>query len=230
MIEILILEDDYIWQSKIEVMLHKYPNYKIVGFAENTIKGKQMIEHLNPDIILADIYLGTENTIDVLFNNLRQKPTVFITSSDEKSNFENVFEFPMSNFIMKPFHEFTLIAILNQLKVNYIKKQLPHLIFKTSNAKSTKIFVDNISHIQVEGNYSIFYTCDSRKFARKIALKKTISNLQEYFIQANKNTAVNISKIEKMENYQIKLHKLVKEITIGRRYQKKLLELDLYCG
>jgi two-component system LytT family response regulator len=227
MIEILILEDDYIWQNKIESMINNYSNFKIVGFAENIQKGIQMINHLDPDIILADIHLGTENVLDYLIQTFKQKPIVFITNSLEKENFENVITFPMAHFLMKPFHEFTLITILKQLKNNYLKKQTPVLPFKLSNAKNTKMYIDNISHIEVEGNYSIFYSCDGRKFAKKIALKKTLFGIEKFFIQTNKNTAVNISKIEKIENKHIKLHKLGKEIAIGRRYQKNLLELDL---
>jgi DNA-binding LytR/AlgR family response regulator len=226
MINILILEDDYIWQSKIESMLHNYPKCKIVGFAETIGKGKQMIEHLNPDIILADIYLGLDNVLDFLTDTFKIKPTIFISNSQDKKIFEDVINFPMSQYLIKPFHEFTLMTTINQLNINYLKNNKPFFAYKLLNAKNTKIYIDTISYIEAEGNYCIFYSCDGRKIAKKIALKKILSVTENHFIQINKSTIVNIAQIEKIEVSYIKLKKIDKEITIGRRYLKSVKDLN----
>lgn len=68
--KLLIVDDSEILQERLVALLSDIENLDIVGTAENALEGKQLIDELNPNILLTDIRMPGGGGIE-LIENLR---------------------------------------------------------------------------------------------------------------------------------------------------------------
>ena len=224
MIKILIIEDDYIWQIKLEMMLSGYSQFKITGYAENVTKARQIIELSKPDIIIADLFLGRENVLESMIDIFNIYPTLFLSSHQEEECFRAIVNYPVSAFLVKPFHDFSLLSSLFYLgkHCTQMAEESKFLTFRGFKSGVAKVMFANITKIVAEGNYSIFSSSDGRKYARKISLKTVLKSLDERFLRISKTTVVNLNHISKVD-FPDKIVYLNNETyCVGRSYVKKL--------
>lgn len=225
MIEVLILEDDYIWQIKIEKFLNKNPKYKILRFSESLEDASADLKYLSPDIIIADLFLKDGYVLDGFHKIFSATPTLFITNSQEEAVLSNLDKYKKSTFLIKPISETCLISVLEYLCNEYVTPIPNYILIKSPSKNHIKVYYEDIERIVVEGNYSIFFTVNNRKFAKKMSLRKVLDILDNRFIQINKTTIINLNHLLKIDYTKDILHVKSQDIQIGRIYKKRLVEI-----
>ncbi|MFT4756658.1 MAG: response regulator of citrate/malate metabolism, partial [Vicingaceae bacterium] len=118
-IKVLIIEDDYIWQLKLEQMLSKHEEYEVCGSVLNVEIAAKKIELLKPDLLICDVFMEKENSLRYLDQYLRTIPAVIISSSELNEVYVESILFEKCSFLVKPFHQNTLLSSLFHLSKKY---------------------------------------------------------------------------------------------------------------
>ena len=227
MINLLFIEDDFMWQVKLEQMLSAYDKFNILGFASTIRESKMMMDAIRPDIIIADLLIGRQNILEEYELVFGKIPTLFISSSEDEENFKLIQNISMSTFLVKPFHTLSLLSALELLSENYLKKPEKKIVIKNSNKTVLNISLKKVRLVVAEGNYCVVHTSDGKKFAKKISLKRIVSELDENFIQVNKSTMLNRKFLDKVELGCERVRSGNFELPVGRIFKKSLRYSEL---
>ena len=103
-IHILLIEDNRLLRDGITAMLKKQPDMHVVGTAGNGEIILNMIGELKPDIILLDLGLRNQNSLQVVKLSKQHYPTTKIITMDLVPLQADIFEFVqagVSGFILK---------------------------------------------------------------------------------------------------------------------------------
>jgi formate hydrogenlyase transcriptional activator len=194
-IKILVVEDNTIWQSIIEMVLSSYPQFKIIGLADSVENALEFIDSNKPDIIISDFLLAQDTVLSSTETIFHKFPTLFISSQDNEDCFNLAMSCSDSIFLVKPFHSFSFLS-----SVFYLAKHCNSLV----------------------GNYSICFSSDGKKYARKASLNAILNSLDERFLRISKSTIVNIGFITKVDHVDNIVYINFEAYQVGRSYVKKL--------
>jgi DNA-binding NarL/FixJ family response regulator len=70
--KVFIADDSQVVRERIIEMLSELPEIEIIGQAEDGLQAKNLIEKLNPDVVILDIRMPRRNGIEVL-QNIKKK-------------------------------------------------------------------------------------------------------------------------------------------------------------
>ncbi len=104
-IRTLIVEDDVKIAEIQRVFTEKIPNFNVVGIAHTIAEAEDIIDILEPDLMLLDIFFPDGNGIDLLWKiRAGQKKTdvVLITAAKEVEFFEEGLRGGVFDYILKP--------------------------------------------------------------------------------------------------------------------------------
>ena len=229
MVNVLLIEDDYIWQTKIEAMLSAYPQFRILGSAASVNTANQLLNVSKPDIIISDLFLGRENVLVSMKSVFDNFPTLFLSSHDNEDFFKLIVNYPVSSFLIKPFHSFSLLSSLFQLAKHCTKidEESKYLSFRGPKGAIVKVKFTNIVKFEVEGNYTICFSSDGKRYARKISLNSMLKSVDDRFYRLNKTTVININYISKIDFSEKTVLSNTESISVGRPYLKKLRSVSI---
>lgn len=119
MYRILIVEDELTVRRGI-VMTTPWSEYdcKVIGEAENGAIGLEMIQKLEPDIVITDIKMPEMSGLEMMESYLEFHDTVFIvlTAFDEFDYVQKALKMGAADYILKPFKDEEFIEALNNAK------------------------------------------------------------------------------------------------------------------
>ncbi len=180
---------------------------EVVGVASNIDEGLELVNTIDFDIALLDIFInGKPEGIELANEIGTEKPFIFITSSIEASIFEKAKNTNPQNYLIKPFNPLELsfaieLAIEKAVaKEGAFSQKIPichnDSILIKKNKAFIKIKLKNIYSISVEGQYCNVNT-DEDIFLLHISLTQLIKEFPEaQFIRVNRNLMVNTEKIK----------------------------------
>lgn len=226
MLHILVIEDDPIWQIKLQLMLEEFGyTATIVGSLSQT---QQLLAQRQPSLIFADINLPDGYAIDYFKEHTPNCPIIFITEIADKSFVDKVHSIPFASFFVKPFHSLTLLsAIQSSLTVfqnspqNIATQKV--LTLPIRYAKTTDVPIATICWIAVEGNYTTVKTTQ-KQFVQKLSFSKIKPQLDDHFVQIHKSVIVNKDFISSTNFTKNTVTINEKIFSIGRSFRKGLLE------
>ncbi|WP_428668336.1 LytR/AlgR family response regulator transcription factor [Runella sp.] len=227
----LIIEDDPIWQLKIPMMLEELPNVNL-EIVETCQAAELVLAQSTPDIVLADISLPDGISLELFKKFKPDYPILFLTGFAQDEYLQQALAIPNTTFLVKPFHRLTLLgAIKNVLRTD------PTSSLNSSPAPQREgIWVNgkyrqkillpfkDIIYIEGEGNYVTIHTVD-RHYVLKSSLRKILANLNNHFIQIQKKFILNKNFINRIDISAGKVNVKGNILSIGRAFQKDLLEL-----
>ena len=76
--KVFIADDSAVMRERLIEMLSELPEIEIIGQAQDGIKAKNLIEKLNPDVVILDIRMPRGNGIDVLQNIKKDNPALIV--------------------------------------------------------------------------------------------------------------------------------------------------------
>lgn len=124
MIKIVLLEDNPVDALKIELMLteaNRKHQYKLLGVFTTLPSLIEYQQHNEVDIVLSDIYIGSEPSGIELLQYLQKKqvPVVMMTSSPDNKLYTTAQQLKPVHYLIKPFHSLTLHSTLENVIFDY---------------------------------------------------------------------------------------------------------------
>ncbi|NWQ40496.1 response regulator [Bacillus sp. EB106-08-02-XG196] len=104
-IEVLIVEDDLRIAEIQRRFLEQIEGFQAVGIAASYIEAKTLIDILQPDLLLLDVYFPDMNGIDLLKETklqLKQMDVIMITATKEIHRVQEAISIGVFDYIIKP--------------------------------------------------------------------------------------------------------------------------------
>ncbi len=129
MIRTLVVDDDFMAASVHREFTERVPGFEVVGEATTGADALRMVEQLQPDLVLLDVYLPDLSGIDVL-RRLRaggqaDVDVIAITSAKDVNILREAMHLGVVHYVVKPFTFTTLSERLETYAT--LKAQLDHL-------------------------------------------------------------------------------------------------------
>ncbi|UKN03342.1 LytTR family DNA-binding domain-containing protein [Paracrocinitomix mangrovi] len=211
----LIVDDEQNARELLENLVKTYcPGIKEVYVADNPIKGIELINQIEPDVLFLDINMPELNGFEMLdklggFNG----HLVFTTAYDEYAI--KAFKYHAINYLLKPISPASLeecyTYILDKFKTAPkqeldIKELLSDLVQKKQSQETIAIAdkggmlfltIDEIIYLEGSGNYTTVF-CVDKKYTTAKTLKSFVGSLNEdQFIRIHKSFIVNMKHVER---------------------------------
>jgi two-component system LytT family response regulator len=244
MIKAIIIDDEIVLRDLNKALLNKhFPEIAVVAVCGTVDEGVEMIDELQPELILLDIRLSDGTG----FNILQQiKPynysVIFITAYNEFAI--KAIRFSAIDYILKPVDEQEFCDAVdraissrsnNQLHqqvetfFNYFerKTQQRRLVLKTADTMHLVDVVD-ITYCRSDSNYTTFFFHNREKILVTRVMKEYEDLLAEYgFFRPHHSFLVNlqyVSKLDKTDGGFLVL-KDGTELPISLRRKRKLIQV-----
>ncbi|WP_080055020.1 LytR/AlgR family response regulator transcription factor [Spirosoma aerolatum] len=222
-LKILVIEDDLIWQLKLQMMLEQL-NIGTIMLASSLAEAQNLLSTQLPDLVIADIVMPDGIVLSLLTKNYKQLPVIYQTGYSQEGFLKKALSMPNIGFLMKPFERFALQAtievLLSKVRVN---TSLPSSSISVIGKHKHRIdlSLEGIYWVKAEGNYSIINTVD-QKYVLKRSLRKVCDELTVSFVQIHKSYIVNVNYVERIGEAEVYINR--QSIPIGRKYRKVLFE------
>ncbi len=126
MTNIVIIEDDQSVSKIHAKFLSKIKGVTLVGVANSIDDGRFMVETLNPDLILLDLYFPEDNGLDLLYEIRSKKQDVdviLITAAKDLENLDKALKGGVFDYMIKPVFFERFLESLNDYKAHRSKKE-----------------------------------------------------------------------------------------------------------
>lgn len=223
---ILIIEDDLLWQLKLQMMVEQLLIGAKISIADSQDTAKTYLSKQLPDLIIADIILNESTVFELFTTPFKKIPIVFVTEFPEDELYTRAEALPNATFLAKPFHKLTLKAAISVVSrragVTLLDegRVLP-VLDKYRRHLNLPLF--KVLWIESDGNYSIVNTT-GQKYIIKKSLTTMSSYLDEYFVQVQKSFIVNSKFIHQVDMGTNTIDLYGHDIPIGRRFRKDFLD------
>lgn len=149
--KILIIDNDYGYASDLTEFLQK-KGFK-TWLALSSLKAKEIIQTVTPDIILLEVELSDSNGIDLCME-LRKKPhfknTIIVFQSIQSDNFLQIsaLNAGADDFLVKPLNSHFILSKIH----SYIRRASPQAVYsKSGNHVSDQLQIDPEKYVVYKG-------------------------------------------------------------------------------
>jgi len=128
-VRVLIVEDEPLIAENIAMYLNNH-DFTVVGIAYDYDEAIHSLHDQRPDIVLLDINLeGDKDGIELghYINEKINVPIVFLSSYSDKLTVDRAKQLQPSGYLVKPFHEKTLLTTLEISLVNFAARKYPQV-------------------------------------------------------------------------------------------------------
>lgn len=226
-LDILLIEDELIWQIKIEEQLTSL-GFEHVQICADINSARNYLQYKIPDLVVSDIMFGGKTIFEIFEEeNVKRIPFLFITSSECTEFFQKASECKTWNYIVKPFHSLTLCAAIQTLMAKYtreIPKAPQGIKLRGRNGQKVIVAPEDVVFIKVSGNYSLI-RAKMNQYMLKLSIKKLMEQLGSSFLRINRNYVVRKPAIKNLLPGKAALKVTTNEVLpIGRRFKKSVEE------
>ncbi|WP_326279724.1 LytTR family DNA-binding domain-containing protein [Flagellimonas halotolerans] len=203
----LIIDDERLAREEVRRALESYPEFEIVGEANNVEVAIGLIEEEHPDIIFLDIHMPEKSGFDLLEELGAVPEVVFTTAYDQYA--VQAFEVNALDYLVKPLREERFAKTIEKVKLELQKKEEAQ---KAPLASHQKIFIKDgekvyfialaeISLIESLENYARLYFGN-----KKAMIKRSLNQLEEKldpntFFRVNRSQIINTEYIKEIHPY-----------------------------
>ena len=132
----LIIDDERLAREEVRRALDRYPEFEIVGEANNVDDAIGLIEKEQPDIIFLDIHMPGKSGFDLL-EELDAVPEVVFTTAYNQYAVQ-AFEVNALDYLVKPLREERFAKTIEKVRLELRKKEEEQ---QTPLASHQKIFI-----------------------------------------------------------------------------------------
>jgi two-component system LytT family response regulator len=209
----IIIDDERLARNELKKMLVLHPEIEVIGEAANVDEGLNLINELNPDLILLDVQMPVKTGFDLLQELERLPAVIFTTAYDEYAI--RAFEVNALDYLLKPIDPKRLSDAVQKFlaideKETMFSENRSEL--RLSLSESDQVFVKDgekcwfvklaeIRLFESVGNYArVFFG------PNKPLILKSLNSLEERldprtFFRANRKHIVNLRMIERVEPF-----------------------------
>ena len=203
----VIIDDERLAREEVKRALKKYPEFVIIGEANNVDSAIILIEKEEPDIIFLDIHMPEKSGFDLLEELTTVPEVVFTTAYDQYA--VKAFELNALDYLVKPLREERFAKTIEKVKQELIEKTevisevLPmhRKVFIKDGEKCYFVPLSEIYFIESLDNYARLYFGD-----HKAMIKSSLNLLENkldttVFFRANRSQIINIQYIKEIHPY-----------------------------
>lgn len=191
--KILIIEDNEIEMENLKTLLEGFENFQVIGTADSLIFGMEIANSLQPEIIMLDIQLEVENSLDHI-EQLNYRPFI-ICSTLYTEHALQAFEVGVTDYLTKPITLEKLTRALNRLPATQEPSQSEEenqTLLLRNGDKTEKVPIDLIVLITADRDYSTVRTEKNSEFMSTRKMREWRDLLPEkLFITLDRSTIVN---------------------------------------
>lgn len=208
-IRTLIIDDEAPARRRMKKLLQIREEFELIGEGERGSEAVELIDSLNPELLLLDIQLKDMTGFDVLQAIQHQSvKVIFITAYDAYAI--QAFEENAIDYLLKPykadrFHEAldrarTLVSLVKNPSMQQLLQSLQRSQdaerLKIMEGKTTHLFeASHIHYIKSDTYYCHFYFEDQSSRVIRISLKQLEVLLPSQFLRINKSIIINKEKV-----------------------------------
>jgi two-component system, CitB family, response regulator len=149
-VEVLIVEDDLRIAEIQKRFLEQIEGFQAVGIAASYIEAKTLIDILQPDLLLLDVYFPDMNGLDLLKETkqqLKQMDVIMITATKEIHKVQEAISIGVFDYIIKP-------VVFDRFKQSLLRYKDYHgklLQIGKENTHVTQQQVDKLLRKEIDG-------------------------------------------------------------------------------
>lgn len=194
MINILLIEDEYIIAKDIKVLLSKN-NFSFVDYAHNYKEALDLFLKKKYDLIISDINLNDKKDgIEIIteFSKIKKVPVVYLTAYSDFDIVKRAEKTMPFAYILKPYNNNQLKATINLAILNFKKQSL-----------ETPESEENTSKLQLltVREKEILVTLSSGKITKEIAEELNISTYTVEQHKKNIRKKLNLTTVGELINF-----------------------------
>ncbi len=203
----LIIDDERLAREEVRRALEHYPEFTIIGEANNVEVAKVLVEKEQPDLIFLDIHMPGKSGFDLLEELGTVPEVVFTTAYDQYA--VQAFEVNALDYLVKPLREERFAKTIEKVKLEFKKQEEKQ---KVPLASHQKIFIKDgekvyfialaeVSLIESMDNYARLYFGDEKPM-----IKRSLNQLEKrldpaIFFRANRSQIINTEYIKEIQPY-----------------------------
>lgn len=209
----VIVDDERLAREEVKRALKKYPEFVVVGEANNVDSAITLIASEDPDILFLDIHMPEKSGFDLLEELDSVPEVVFTTAYDQYA--VKAFELNALDYLVKPLREERFAKTIEKVKQELAEKAklkqdvLPmhRKIFIKDGENCFFIPLSEIYFIESMENYARLYFSD-----KKAMIKRSLNLLEKkldatVFFRANRSQIINTHFIKEIHpHFNNKLH------------------------
>lgn len=238
----IIVEDEMPAQKELQYLIETHSHIEVLECFDDGIDVLKYLQDHEPDAIFLDINIPSLDGMMLAghISKFETKPAIIFTTA-YKEHAAKAFELEAFDYILKPYSEKRVAAMLSKLETHFLKKQAEDPLIKaTSNVterinvwKNDKIYVidvDEIYYAEASEKQTIIHTKDE-----VYSIQSTISVFQsqvteDLFYRCHRSYSVNVTKIHEIvpwfhNTYLLRLQNLDAEIPVSRGKAKEFKQL-----
>lgn len=220
--KVLVIEDDLLWQSKLQMMLIQYQNDVLIKSVASLSEGKDVMLHWNPDLVISDVVLPDGLSYDIFNIANRAYPVIFLTGHPNNDYLKSILTLPKTMFIVKPFHQLSLQAMIEHLMPPAPSQE--GLMIPGKFRKKLFLPYEKTIYIKADRNYVHFHTTE-RRYSIKRSLRNVIHELDARFLQVHKAFVVNGDFATRLDLSAQEVIVNGSPIPVGRSFRENLIRL-----
>ena len=194
MIEILLIEDEFIIAKDIKVLLGKN-NFAIVDYARNYATALDLFIKNSYDLIISDINLNDKKDgIEIIaeFSKIKKVPVVYLTAYSDLDIVKRAEKTMPFAYILKPYNNNQLKATINLALLNFNKQSIAVSENKENTSKLQLLTIRE---------KEVLVTLASGKITKEIAEALNISNHTVEQHKKNIRKKLNLTTVGELINF-----------------------------
>ncbi len=203
MLRAIIIDDELNQRENLQIILENHcEGVKVIGQAENVIKGASLIGKLEADVVFLDVQMPGGTGFDLL-ENLESHSCKFVLVTAHKEYMQKAFKFSVFDYILKPVDIKEVKDTIQRLKAQTKtdSKSSSHgnkLVLPSSNGTQ---FIDKeqIICVKAEGSYAELTLRESTTILVSKNLKFVSEQLgEEHFMRVHRSYLANLYHVEEL--------------------------------
>lgn len=241
--KVIIVEDEFLAQQELTWLIQQHSQMEIVGTFDDGLDVLKFLQHNKVDAIFLDINIPSLDGV-LLAQNISQfahKPfIVFITAWKEHA--VEAFELEAFDYILKPYQETRIVAMLQKLEASWQQQQSGSLNSPAGMArendtinliKDERIIVTPINDIYyAEAHEKMTFVYTRREsYVMPMNITEFCSKLPtSHFFRCHRSYCVNLNKIREIEpwfnnTYILRLRDLEFQVPVSRSKVKEFRQI-----
>ena len=223
----IIVDDEPIARDILRTYIAQVPYLNLIGECSDAFGAMQLINRQPVDLVILDINMPRLSGLDML-RTLKKYPAIIITSAYSDYALEG-FELSVTDYLLKPFSFPRFVQATE--KVRQLRQQLNQaplppekddFVMVKADKKLTKVFFDELTHIEAYGNYIFIYYGPNR-----IMSKQTLTQFEEQlpsvqFVRIHKSYIVSLKAVKFLEGNELSIG--AKKLPVGKVFRDDLLK------
>ena len=195
---VFIIEDNEIEMENLKTLLKGFDDFEVIGTADTLFHGIEIVNGLQPDVIMLDIQLECENSLDHI-GLLNYQPYI-VCSTLYTEHALQAFEVGVKDYLTKPITEEKLTSALNRIPLDYQSSQLKEeekgSFLLKNGSKFEKVPIELIVLVTADRDYTTVRDERNSEFISTHRMREWSELLpSSLFIALDRSTIVNKEQI-----------------------------------